>query len=438
MKELKSNGFADSITQAIEEMKAEQGDSFSLESINLAELERRTGMSRGKLRRLKRNGFQDAPRKTKGSKHKVTKLSGYTGLIDSLLKQGTKNSSVVLDRLRQAGYEGGATIVKEYIAAHKHLLPAKRQQVAPQGNRGRRYTTEPGEAFQMDWGFTKVLTPDGSEFQVACFAMICHHCGQRYVEFFPNARQENLFIGMIHAFQYMGVPRFVLTDNMKSVVIRRDMEGHPVWQKDYESFMRAVGFETKLCKPRHPFTKGKVERLVRFVKENFLVDQVFSNVTDLNWQALEWCNRQNSIYHKSVDGVPQQIHKKLCSEHLKEFPKTDAVKAYLCPARKISFDGFVNYEGRRFGVPYSYPGTIARVSRNGDTLYIYSLDLHVLLATHDVTWSRRDSFCEGQYEEQVQPEEFPTAPVRTQIRQLPRPSTDLSFAKFNFDEEDSV
>jgi Transposase and inactivated derivatives len=228
MKEYMSNGFADSIAQAIEEMKAEQGDSFSLESINLAELECRTGVSRGKLRRLKRNGFRDLPRVTKGSKHKVTKLSGYTGLIDSLLRQGSKNSSVVLDRLQQAGYEGGATIVKEYIASHKHLLPAKRQQVAPQGNRGRRYTTEPGEAFQMDWGFTKVLNPDGVEFQVACFAMICHHCGQRYVEFFPNARQENLFIGIIHTFQYMGVPRFVLTDNMKSVIIRRDMEGHPL------------------------------------------------------------------------------------------------------------------------------------------------------------------------------------------------------------------
>ncbi len=57
---------------------------------------------------------------------------------------------------------------------------------------------------------------------------------------------------------------------------------------------------------------------------------------------------------------------------------------------------------------------------------------------HDVTWSRRDSFCGGQYEEPAQPEEFPTMPVKMQIRQLPKPSEDLSFAKFNFDEEDPV
>ena len=138
MKELYSNGFASSIAQAIEEMKAEQGDGFSLDRINLAELERRSGVSRGKLR-LKRNGFQDLPRRSKGRKHAAAKPSGYTDIIDSLLRQGIKNSSVIRDRLRQAGFDGGAAIVKEYIASHKHLIPAKRQQIAPQGNRGRRY-----------------------------------------------------------------------------------------------------------------------------------------------------------------------------------------------------------------------------------------------------------------------------------------------------------
>ena len=106
MKELYSNGFASSIAQAIEEMKAEQGDGFSLDRINLAELERRSGVSRWKLRRLKRNGFQDLPRSSKGRKHAATKLSGYTGIIGSLLRQGIKNSSVILDTSLSAFHAG--------------------------------------------------------------------------------------------------------------------------------------------------------------------------------------------------------------------------------------------------------------------------------------------------------------------------------------------
>ena len=423
------------VAEAIQQIMAEQGDKFSLEEINLADLGRRTGISRAKLRRMKEHDFEDVQHALKGRKATTTLLSGYTGILDGLLKAGIVNSVVCLDKLRKSGFTGGKTIVKDYISAHHYLVPAPRHAVEPQGNRGRRYSTGPGEAFQMDWGFTKVQAYDGSEYNAACFAMICHHCGQRYVEFFPNAKQENLFIGMIHAFRYMGVPQYVLTDNMKSVVIRRDVDGNPIWQKDYEQFMKTVGFQTKLCKPRHPFTKGKVERLVRFVKENFLVGRVFWNVTDLNYAALDWCNEQNAAYHRGI-GVPMDIHSERCLKVVSILDDSYELLFYLCPERQISFDGFVSYEGRRFGVPYTYHGKTARVLRDGDTLYIYSSDMAYLLTTHNVTWAHRDSFCENQYALPEQPEEFPTMPVKTVIKQLPEPVRDLSFEKFNFSKED--
>jgi len=435
MKEIKSNGFEEIIAQTIEEMKSEQGSSFSLERVNLAELERRTGISRARLRRWKKNGFTFKSHSLEGKKAKYTILSGYTAYLDDLLRKGVTNSSVCLRRLKEIGYPGGLTTVKYYISSHKYLVPAKRQMVALQGNRGRRFITEAGEAYQMDWGFTKVHDHNGDEYTAACFAMICHHCGQQYVEFFPNAKQENLFIGMLHAFAYLGIPKYVLTDNMKSVVIRRDFDGHPVWQKDYEAFMKQVGFQTKLCKPRHPFTKGKVERLVRFVKENFLAGRTFWDITDLNRAALNWCNLQNNSYHKATAVVPQEQHYTHCIENVHALEVTDDLLFYLCPERKISFDGFVNYEGRRFGVPFSYRSSTARIMRKDDMIYIYSSDLKQLLTTHDVTWSKRDRFCAEQYAVLEQPEEFPSVPVKTAISQLPEPEPCLSFEKFNFDKE---
>lgn len=430
----KRNGLVPIIAQAIEEMEVETGFSIPLENINLAELERRTGLSRSKLRTLQAKGFKEQPHGLKG-KPKGGILKGYTGILDSLLSQGITNSVVCLERLRQEGFTGGRTTVKDYIAAHKYLVPVRRTQTAPQGNRGRRYMTGPGEAFQMDWGFTKVLNPNGAEYQVACFAMICHHCGQRYVEFFPNAKQENLFIGMIHAFQYMGIPQYILTDNMKSVVVKRDLEGHPIWQKDYEAFMKAVGFQTKLCKPRHPFTKGKVERLVRFVKENFLVDRTFQNISDLNWAALNWCNTQNAGFHRALGFVPQEIHFKDCTAVLRELSIDSAIRGYLCPERRLSFDGFVSYEGIRFGVPSDYLLPTVRITRDQNSIRIFSYDFSRQLVSYPVTWSRQDQICAGQFEEIPQPEEFPTARVKTTIQQLPPTPTRLSFEKFNFDDE---
>ena len=162
------------------------------------------------------------------------------------------------------------------------------------------------------------------------------------MEFFGKAKQENLFIGMIHAFRYMGVPAYILTDNMKSVVTKRDWSGQPIWQKDYEAFMKTIGFQTKLCKPRHPFTKGKVERLIRFVKDNFLIGRIFWNVTDLNRAALDWCNEQNNMYHHAVDGMPEQIHDRLCSRLAYVLPDEQEVQWYLYPESRIKFDRYIN------------------------------------------------------------------------------------------------
>lgn len=421
------------ITQAIEEMKQKQGDSFSYAKINLAELSRMTGVSRAKLRRLKENGFSFKPHGRTGKQYKDSVLTGYTEILEGCLRSEISNSSVCCDKLREAGYGGSVSTVKRFIQKHKDLLPAKRQLIAPQGNRGRRFTTAPGEAYQMDWGFVNVDDGTGGTYQAACFAMICHHCGERFVEFFPNAKQENLFIGILHGFACMGIPKYILTDNMRSVVIGRDTEGHPRWQKDYAVFMDTVGFQTKLCKPRHPFTKGKVERLVRFVKNNFLAFRTFSNITELNFEALGWCKRKNIEYNRSTAMVPENEHSQHCRTKTSDLSYNKETAAYLCPLRKISFDGFVNYEGRRFGVPYWYGGSVCRVHREDFKVLIYSEDLEQVLAEHDVTWSRRDSYCKDQYALE-QPEEFPTVPVKERIYQIPSRELPTGFERFDFEE----
>ena len=433
--EPKSNDSSEILAQALNEMKKELGEKFSLETVNLAELERRTGITRARLRKLKKNGFRTMPHGNAGRKAAVTVLTGYTGVIDDLLSHSVTNSEVIYERISGLGYHGGKSQLKAYISAHKDLIPAKRHAVEPQGSRGQRYQTGAGEAYQMDWGFVNVEDQYGNTYRAACFAMICHHCGERYIEFFPNATQESLFIGMIHAFMYMGIPERVLTDNMKSVVTRRDADGHPVWNYHYRQFMAAVGFRTQLCKPRHPFTKGKVERLVRFVKENFLAGRTFWNVTDLNYEALRWCNEQNGRYHRAVDCIPAEKHSRECLTVAAMLPQTLEIAYYLCPERLISFDGFVNYEGRRFGVPYWYTRHTCRVKREESKIYLYADDLSQLLTTHEVTWKRNDTFCPDQYVKAL-PEEVPSVPVKTVIHQLEAPRHSSGFAKFNFDKED--
>ena len=125
------------ITQALEEIKEAEGEKFDLDKINLALVSRKTGLSRSRLRRIKANGFIVPEHGLKGKASDLGVLSGYTGIIDDLLRKGITNSVVSFDRLREAGYGGSLSTIKRYIAKHKDLVPAKRHLVEPQGNRGR-------------------------------------------------------------------------------------------------------------------------------------------------------------------------------------------------------------------------------------------------------------------------------------------------------------
>ena len=130
MKGLDGNGFVPIIAQAIAEMEETHGEFKSIDEINLAELSRRTGLSRAKLRRLKANGFCEVPHGLTGQQRPQI-LDGYSAVLDSMLRSGVSNSAVCLERLQEMGFTGSRSTIKRYIAAHKQLLPAKRQQVSP-------------------------------------------------------------------------------------------------------------------------------------------------------------------------------------------------------------------------------------------------------------------------------------------------------------------
>ena len=102
-------------------MKREQGENFDLSHVNLAELERRTGISRARLRRLQKNGFKVQEHASRNRYIKDTVISGYTGILNALLQQGVTNSSVCFDRIKAQGYAGSLSSVKRYISSHQEL-----------------------------------------------------------------------------------------------------------------------------------------------------------------------------------------------------------------------------------------------------------------------------------------------------------------------------
>lgn len=316
---------------------------------------------------------------------KPSKLDPYKPQIDAMVSNGIFNCVVIHEQLQEMGYEGGITIVKDYV---QPLRPAKNSPAV------RRYETTPGKQAQMDWGITHYIDEHGIIHKTPVFTIILGSSRSKYVEFTKRCDFYSLLKCMVHAFEYFGgVPQVILTDRMKTV-INGSEAGKPLWNRRFEDFAADLGFIPKVCRPRRPQTKGKVERLVDYVKDNFLPGRQFCDIDDLNLQALAWCRKVDSKQHGTTGEIPLMALK---NEPLQPLPDKTIRDRYRWEMRKVTRDGFVSFDGAKYGVPWQYSGREVRVRVSGDEFEAY--DGEVRIAHHKVVFtSGRIVWLKGQYE----------------------------------------
>lgn len=147
-----------------------------------------------------------------------------------------------------------------------------------------------------------------------------------------------------------GIPNEVLVDNLKTAVASRAGKTI-VWNKKYQEFAVAHQFVPKACWPARPKTKGRVERMVRFVRERFFIGRDFASVERLNSDAEQWLiERANRRIHRATGEMPQS---RLAYEQtlLKAIPEYDLL---LEEPRVADAYGLVRYRRVRYSVPEEY------------------------------------------------------------------------------------
>lgn len=325
---------------------------------------------------------EDAPSKPKYTR--PSKLDPFKPKIDELMEHGIFNCVVILERLQAVGYDGGISIIKEYV--HPRRPPKTSPAV-------RRFESESGRQAQMDWGICTYIDENNTAHKVPAFAMILGSSRAKYIEFTSRCDLRSLQRCMMNAFIYYGgVPKEVLTDNMKTVIIGRE-DGKPVWNTQFEAFAADMGFVPKVCQPRRPQTKGKVERLVKYVKDNFFPGRYFRDIEDLNRQALNWCRKADEKPHGTTGRIPLQM---LQEEELLPLPSKMMLDRYRFETRRVSREGLISFDGIRYGVPWQYSGREVQVRLLDGMIEIY--DGSVPIAKHEAKHSTaRILYLPGQY-----------------------------------------
>ena len=139
-----------------------------------------------------------------------------------------------------------------------------------------------------------------------CSLLILGYSRMRYIEFVTDMSTNTLIRCHANAFRYFhGYPEEMLYDNMKQVVIKRLLKQEDsTLNRQFEDFAGFYGFKPVLCRPYRGQTKGKVERTVQFVRDNFMVGIRYKSLDDLNGQAVAWCNKVNARFTLPLEKSP--------------------------------------------------------------------------------------------------------------------------------------
>ncbi len=327
------------------------------------------GIARNTVRRYLRtpDAMRPKPRAPRGSK-----LDPYLEYIDRRMSEGLENCRVLQRELQALGYDGSYTILADYMRPRRRSRQPKATV---------RFDTGPGEQAQVDWGSLAYIGADGRKHRIWVFVMVLSRSRAYYVELVRRADTAAFIQCHVNAFEYLGgMPRRCLYDNAKVVTLGRDQDGQVEWNLRMLDFSRRVGFELKLCQPYRAQTKGKVESGVKYVRGNLWPSVRFTDDADLNRQTLEWCDQVANVReHGTTHRVPRDM---LAEElpHLGKLPEERGLAPYLREDHTVARDGYVSWEGSRYGVHWQWARSTVQVGVRAGTVEIWAGDGRI--ATH--------------------------------------------------------
>ena len=324
----------------------------------------------------------DEPRfRPRQSTARASKLDPFKSQIRQWLENHPYSAQQVFQRLREDGFDGGYSIVKDYV---RIVRPRRAPAFLT-------LSFAAGECAQVDWGSYGTVAVGETRRKLSLFVMVLCYSRLLYVEFTLNQRMEQFLACHQNAFAYFGncVPEKIMLDNLKSAVLRRLTGEAPTFNPHYMDFARHAGFTVIACNKGKGNEKGRVESGVGYVKKNFLNGLDIPQFSALNPAARVW---MDTIANVRIHG---ETHKPPVALFAKE-------QAVLHPGPVEPYDVAtvrqvrasprfrVSYDANRYSVPAEYASTLVMLKVYPDRLCMYHHDK--LIARHVRCYDRHKDF----------------------------------------------
>ena len=317
------------------------------EDLSEREINRRTGFHRKTVKKMLNYSAPPGYRRAKPLK---SILDPFKGIIDQILKDDRQRrrkerhtARRIYDRLREEyGYEGGHTIVKDYVRFRKKRM---KEVYFP-------LCQNPGTS-QTDFGEACVRIA-GRELKGHFFVMALSYSDDLFVKGFPTEGFEAVADGHKSAYEHFeGVAPKNRLDNASTMVKNTHGDSGRELTDNFLALRSHYLFESEFCNVRRPNEKGVVERLVGYVRRNFLVPmQSFGSWEDLNAYLVDKCLKRRT---QKAAGKNLTIGELFKEEQSTFLPLPEApFDACRSVSTRVSSLSLVRFKNNDYSVPVEF------------------------------------------------------------------------------------
>ena len=246
-----------------------------------------------------------------------------------------------------------------------------------------------GKQMQVDFGQKKVFDTKGKEITLYVMCFVLSHSRFKYCEW-QLRPFKTLDIVKIHenAFEYFGgYPEEAVYDQ-DTIILVSENHGDLIYTKEFGAYLQKRKFKVRMCRRADPESKGKVEKLVDYVKNNFASNRTFHRIDRWNEDTLKWLKRRgNGKMNQTTRKIPAEVfleERKYLKPVLEKIINTSHTISITYQVRK---DNTVPIQGNRYTVPtgtYKGPYTNVGVVKSEGILSIYNLETGEEIARHEV------------------------------------------------------
>ena len=261
------------------------------------------------------------------------------------------------------GVAGGNAVVVQRMLAERGLAVSERtvQRAVADLRRAQRVAalatvrveTAPGDQLQIDFGQQQVPIA-GVRVRVFLLVAVLSYSRRLFVKPFLNQRADDWREGIAAAFVHFGgVPRVLLGDNARALVLGRDRAtGAVSFHPTYVAFCRDWDVQPRACAPYRARTKGKTEAGVKYVKRNALAAHAFDSFRALEQHLAAWMVRADQRRHGTTREAPLVRFERDERVHLRSLPERACPRRVQRLRRRVALDAFVDVDTVRYSVPH--------------------------------------------------------------------------------------